>query len=137
MAKKRKKSIRKKIVPFLEPCESSCLKPWCRSGNGLCSQDHLEVSFEHLPQGPLPTSFFHCEAHTPSHLSFPNLCFLPSLPGSACRSQSPLEEDGGIYHMLEDAPAQISQATQLDLESQCQRYVPKLGSWVVARLRTG
>ena len=92
MAKKRKKSIRKKIVPFLEPCESSCLKPWCRSGNGLCSQDHLEVSFEYLPQGPFPTSLSSTVKHTllltslfPTFVS--SLAFLVLLVGVSLHSR--------------------------------------------------
>lgn len=65
--------------------------PGCRSGHGLCCQDRLEVSFEHIPLRSSPDlSFFHCEAHTPSHLSLPNLHFLPQpswfcLQGSVSR----------------------------------------------------
>lgn len=63
--------------------------------------------------------------------------FLPGLPSSPSRGWSQLEADCAFCHMLEGAPVQISQATQLDLEWLCQRYLPKLRSWVVARLRAG
>ena len=71
----------------------------------------------------------------PSLFSEPRL--LPRLPSSPSRGWSQLKMDCAFCHMLGDAPVQISQATQLDLEWLCQRYLPKLRSWVVARLRAG
>ena len=80
-------------------------------------------------QGPLLTSLPSTVKHTLLLVPlFPTFVSSLSLPGSACRGQSPLEEDGGIYHMLENAPAQISQATQLDLETQCQDTFQNLGA---------
>lgn len=136
-AKRKKKNIRKKMVPFLEPGESSCLKPWVQVWTWALLPGPLGGFFWTHPPKVLSWPLFlplwstHSFSSLFAQPSFPPTAFLVLLAGVS------LEEDGGIYHMPEDAPAQISQATQLDLESQCQRHLPKLRSWVVARRRAG
>jgi len=92
-AKKKKKNIRKKTVPFLEPCESSCLKPWVQVWTWALFPGPLGGFFWTPPAKVLSWPLFlplwstHSFSSLFSQPSFPPSAFLVLLAGVSLHSR--------------------------------------------------
>lgn len=137
-AKKKKKNIRKKTVPFLEPCESSCLKPWVQVWTWALFPGPLGGFFWTPPAKVLSWPLFLPLWSTHSFLSlFPNLRFLPQ-PSWFCL-QGSVSTRGGRWYLpyAWKCPSSDFPGNTAGSGNSMSGYLPKLRSWVVARLRAG